>query len=119
MTRKLISFKDVALAYFRGGVEAIEAMSPAPSADTMLRTIQFVQQGGNDTHELEDFYGRTYTEGTRGRSAPEPGEDRTYKVQQHGDEIPWIRVPLHTLGDVTPEEVRASFAEGSVLIQSN
>lgn len=132
MSRTLISFKDVCLAYFTSGVEGVQAMDPAPAPSTILRAVEHIHQesnGENQAHDLMDLFGQTQSppemkEATpeapkaRGRPVPQPGDTRSYKVQQNGDEIPWIRVPLCTVPCEAGEQVQVTFGNGSVSVSA-
>jgi hypothetical protein len=131
MSRTIVSFKDVAIAYFTDGVAAVQAMSPAPAPETILRAIQHIAEetdGDNQALDLLDLYGLTQDPApmqeaaapsapkTRGRKVPAPGDTRSYKVQQNGDEIPWIRVPLCTVPCTPGDEVQVEFGNGTVSV---
>lgn len=127
MSRTIISFKDVCLVYFTSGVEGVQAMDPAPAPATILRAVEHIHQesnGANQAHDLMDLFGQTQspppmkevTPKTRGRPVPQPGDTRSYKVQQNGDEIPWIRVPLCTVPCEPGDAVQVTFGDGNVSV---
>jgi hypothetical protein len=131
MARSLVSFKDVVLAFFTNGVAGVEAMNPAPNPDTMLRAVEHIRAstgGEEQAHGLMDLFGQTQTPTReaaptpsprpRGRPVPQAGDTRSYKVQQNGDEIPWIRVPLCTVECEAGDEVQVSFGDGSVSVEA-
>lgn len=133
MSRTLVSFKDVCIAYFTDGVAGVQAMDPAPASSTLKTALAHIREesgGQNMAYDLEQHVAFTLgadnvkdnlneesaAPKTRGRPVPQPGDTRSYKVQQNGDEIPWIRVPLCTVPCEAGEEVQVTFGDGSVSV---
>jgi len=133
MSRTLVSFKDVAIAYFTDGVGGVQAMENPPANATLKAALKHIREetdGQNMAWDLEAYVAEAIggdnikdnldaessTPKTRGRPVPTPGDTRGYKVQQNGDEIPWIRVPLCTVPCTPGEEVQVAFGDGTVSV---
>ena len=125
MSRTLISFKDVTIAYLTRGLEgAIAEHQRGASEDTLIRALNELQ--GN-SQECSDFASYVHeatggieseTRGSRGRAAPQVGESRTYLAQQVGEADPFIRVPVSLMGVDKGGEVVTTFNEDGTVTLS-
>ena len=52
----------------------------------------------------------------RGRPAPRVGDSRTYSAQELNEKIPFVRVPLDTLGIKKTQKVRVHFDSDMIII---
>lgn len=117
--RTLISYKDIQLAYLLKGVDEVDRQwkSGQVSKNTIRRAVKLLQENKESVGELERWVTQNIGPIGRGRSAPRPGEVRTYKVQQlQNGGGPFLRLPIDCL-DVKKEDiVRVEFGSDQVVI---
>lgn len=128
---KIATYKDVFMAFMIGGVEAVQNLEGAVSADTLWTAYDNLEPTGRDRSALKNYiletHGERQVSGTgRGRGAPQVGESRNYKIQAlpqkddtgavTGEGEPFIRLPLSTLGLPKGAVVRAEFEDGQIVI---
>jgi hypothetical protein len=125
MSRTLISFKDVTIAYLTGGLEGVIAEHQrGASQDTLLRALNELQTNSQPCGDLASYVAEVSgqgegleTSGNRGRSAPQVGESRTYRAQQVGEADPFVRVPVSLMGVDKGGEVVTTFnPDGTVTL---
>ena len=117
--RTLVSYKDVQLEYLLHGVPAVEKLWKAGnvSKSTVRRAVKKLQESNEDVGKLERWVAENIGPIGRGRSAPQPGETRTYKAQQlAGGGGPFLRLPLDSLGVARGAVVRAEFTEDKIIV---
>lgn len=116
--RKVISFKDVQIAYLLDGIAGIERLikgRKSPAA-VLKRALRELKAQGSDTRELESFIAEKFGSTGRGRSVPQAGEERRYKAQQIKSGAPFLRLPLNTLGIKKGKAVRVRFEADRIVV---
>jgi hypothetical protein len=127
----IISTKDVLVAYYRGGqgkggCKAIQKLMNR--TDEKGNQSQLARRVGweavdeltsnDDVESLEAFVekhcGPRPGSGTKGKRAPEAGENRSYKTQHPEKASPFVSIPVGLLGD--PARVSVSFEEGRITL---
>jgi hypothetical protein len=116
--RKVISFKDVQIAYLLDGLDGVERLlkgHKAP-AGVLKRALRELKSQGSDTRELESYVAEKFGSTGRGRSVPQVGEERRYKAQQIKSGAPFLRLPLNTLGVRKGKQVRVRFEDDKIVV---
>ncbi len=116
--RKVISFKDVQIAYLLDGIAGIERLikgRKSPAA-VLKRALRELKAQGSDTRELESFIAEKFGSTGRGRSVPQVGEERRYRAQQIKSGAPFLRLPLNTLGIKKGKQVRVRFEADRIVV---
>lgn len=118
MTRKLISYKDVALTFLQGGVPALTLLHSTGnlSRATVLRAVKSLKLSGQDTKYLESWAHTVFRNFGRGKQAPTPGTQRNYRVQAIPTTGPFIRLPVDTFGVEKGSELKVRFEENRIII---
>lgn len=116
--RTLVSYKDVQLAYLLDGVAAVEKQwkKGNVSKATIRRAVKKLQEANEDVAELERWVAENIGPIGRGRSAPQPGETRSYKAQQIANGGPFLRLPLDSLGIGKGKIVRVQFDKDRIIV---
>lgn len=117
--RTLVSYKDVQLAYLLDGVAAVERQWCAGhvSKATIRRAVKKLQDSNEDVAELERWVAANIGPIGRGRAAPQPGETRSYKVQQlQNGGGPFLRLPIDSLGVKKEDVVRVQFEKDQIIV---
>jgi len=105
--RTIISFKDVVLAFFSGGMASVKATNAAPK--TLAKALDTLQGMGQDVTELMAYVaemGGPEVGGHRGRKTPGNGDRRLYKTGKNG-----VVVSYAHLGVAQGGAVKATFGE--------
>lgn len=130
---KTESYKDVFMAYMINGVEGVEALAGNVSSDTLWHAFQALEASGRDRTPLKNYIEEQFPNsapgaggGGRGRTSPQVGETRPYKAQVLakkdadgnviGEQEPFLRLPLGSLGVERGGSVQASFQDGQIVI---
>lgn len=115
--RTLVSYKDVQLAYLLEGVDAVDRLWRAGNVSkaTVRRAVKKLQEANEEVAALERWVVEQVGPIGRGRTAPQPGETRSYRAQQIGGGGPFLRLPLDSLGVKKTDSVRVLF-EGERII---
>lgn len=118
--RKVISFKDVQIAYLLDGVKGVERLlkDRKSPGSVLKRALQELKETGTNTKALEEFIGESFSAAGRGRAIPQVGEERRYKAQQVKSGTPFLRLPLNTLGLKKGKAVKVRFEAGQILVTS-
>lgn len=116
----LVSYKDVQITYLTQGVDGVAGIwkSGNASKPTIRRAVKRLQESGQDTADLERWVAENIGAVGRGRSAPKPGETRSYKAQQIKTGGPFLRLPLDSLGITKGKVVRVRFEEERIIVSS-
>lgn len=116
--RKVISFKDVQIAYLLDGIAGIERLIKGRKSPVAVlkRALRELKAQGSDTRELESFIAEQFGSTGRGRAVPQVGEERRYKAQQIKSGAPFLRLPLNTLGIKKGKQVRVRFEADRILV---
>jgi hypothetical protein len=99
-----------------GGLQKIWA-SGNVSKTTVRRAIKELQESTKNTDELRSWVSENIGAIARGRTAPKPGETRTYKAQQIKNGGPFLRLPLDSLEINKGGSVRVSFEDGQITVR--
>lgn len=121
MSRTLVSFKDVQLAYLMNGISAVQELvdSKTASKATVRRALKKLQETGRDVSSLERWVAEHVGPIGRGRAAPGPGEIRSYKAQQISNSGPFLRLPLDPLGAKKGSTIRVHFENDRIVVSMN
>lgn len=116
--RKLVSYKDIQIAYLMDGIEGVKKIWDSGNASkaTVRRAVKLLQGTSSDTTELERWLTDAIGAVGRGRTAPKPGETRSYKAQQIKNGSPFLRLPLDSLGVEKGGTVRVRFDDDRIII---
>ena len=116
--RTLVSYKDVQLAFLLDGVPAVERQwsNGNVSKQTIRRAVKKLQESDEDVAELERWVAEHIGPIGLGRSAPQPGETRSYKAQQIKNGGPFLRLPLDSLGVRKGKIVRVLFEKDRIVV---
>lgn len=116
--RKVISYKDVQIAYLLDGVEGVDKLirGRRSAGSVVKRALRELKAQGKDATTLEDFVAERFGRVGRGRSVPRPGEERKYKAQQLKSGVPFLRLPLNTLAIQKGKQVRVRFEEDKIIV---
>ncbi len=117
-SRKVISFKDIQIAYLLDGIEGVDRLvkgRKSPAA-VLKRALRELKSQGSDTSELEGYVAEKFGSTGRGRSVPQAGEERRYKAQQIKAGAPFLRLPLNTLGIKKGKQVRVRFEADRIVV---
>ena len=116
--RRLVSFKDVQLAYLTEGISAVESMvaEGTVSKDTLRRALRRFHEQGRADDEFERFVAERAGPIGRGRTPPAVGETRSYKVQQIKGTGPFLRIPVDSLDVAKGGVVRVRFEDERILL---
>ncbi len=118
--RTLVSYKDLMIAVFSGGVAAIEALEGKYSKSSLRRAIKELKAANNPVVEdLENFFVSQGGTLGRGRGGPKIGDTRSYKVQQlKKGGGPFLRLPMDSLGVDKGAAVKVAFDEDTIVIKA-
>jgi len=118
--RKIISFKDVQIAYLLDGLEGIERLIEGRSnpSSVIKRALRELKSQGSDVEALEEYVSEHFGTSGRGRSVPQCGEERRYKAQQIKGGAPFLRLPLNTLGVRKGKVVLVKFDGDRIVVSS-
>lgn len=121
MSRTLVSFKDVQLAYLMNGISAVQELvdSNKASKSTVRRALKKMQETGRDVSSLERWVAEHVGPIGRGRTAPSAGEMRSYKAQQIKNSGPFLRLPLDALGADKGSSVHVRFENDRIVVSMN
>jgi hypothetical protein len=115
-----ISNKDLQVAFLVNGIEGVQAMTAdnVPAKATLQAAIDSLENLGQEVAPLVAFMDTLHPagDGSRGRSAPEVGDTRTYKAQVVKDGEAFLRLPLSTLGALKGENITVAFADGQIVV---
>ena len=116
--RKLVSYKDIQIAFLMNGVDGVKQIWDSGNASkaTVRRAVKLLQGTSSDTTELERWLADTVGAVGRGRTAPKAGETRSYKAQQIKNGSPFLRLPLDSLGIEKGATVRVRFDDDRIVI---
>ena len=118
--RKLVSFKDIQIAYLIGGIEGVEKLVDGKkNAGTLLRrAVKELKGAGKPTEALDHYIADRHGPGTRGRAVPVSGQERLYKAQKIHAGGPFLRLPLAPLGTNKGGFVRVRFEKNQIIVQN-
>ena len=115
-----ISNKDLQVAFLVNGIEGVQAMTAdnVPAKATLQAAIDSLENLGQEVAPLVAFMETLHpaSDGSRGRSAPQNGETRTYKGQVVKDGSPFLRLPLDTLKAMKGEDITVAFENGKIVV---
>ena len=119
--RKLVSYKDVQIAYMLNGISAVESLvaeKKVTRATVKRAYAKFLDAGREEkpfAEWIEDNIGPLGR--GRGRACPQKGEIRTYRAQQIGVGGPFVvRVPLSSLDVYKGSVLQISFEDDRIVI---
>ncbi len=117
-SRRLVSFKDVQLAYLTEGLVAVEDMvaEGKVSKDTLRRALRRFHEQGHAADEFERFVAENAGPIGRGRTPPSVGDTRSYKVQQIKGTGPFLRIPVDSLDVDKGGVVRVRFEDNKIVL---
>lgn len=120
--KSIVRAQDVALAFLMGGIGAVQKLHTEKgfTAATLDNAIETMTEGGQDTAKLVELRGKLFTKstGSRGRKAATVGDSRNYSVQEVGETGAFVRLPVGLLGLVKGDEVRVTFLDGRIVVES-
>mgnify|MGYP005656841609 CR=1 FL=1 len=115
-----ISNKDLQVAFLVNGIDGVRAMTAdsVPAKATLQAAIDSLENLGQEVAPLVAFMETLHpaSDGSRGRSAPQNGETRTYKAQVVKDGSPFLRLPLDTLKAMKGEDITVAFENGKIVV---
>lgn len=115
-----ISNKDLQVAFLVNGIEGVQAMTAdnVPAKATLQAAIDSLENLGQEVAPLVAFMELLHPagDGSRGRSAPQNGETRTYKAQVVKGGSPFLRLPLDTLKADKGEDITVAFENGKIVV---
>jgi len=131
--REIVTYKDLFMAYVMGQWPKVKGIVTKTKIGkkTHIQAIEALQKAGNDVTAYEDWVEEEFgSSNAPGRTAPEVGENRDYKVQRlpkkdkDGKKTgemsgPFIRLPLDSLelpDGVKEQHVSAAFKNGNIVI---
>lgn len=116
--RTLVSYKDIQIAYLMEGLDGVQQVWTDGNASkaTIRRAVKLLQETSSNTAELERWVADNIGAIGRGRTAPKPGETRSYKAQQIKNGGPFLRLPLDSLGVIKGKVVRVRFEEDRIIV---
>ena len=116
--RKVISYKDVQIAYLLDGVNGVERLirGRKSAGAVVKRALRELKAQGNDARDLEDLVAERFGSTGRGRAVPQAGEERRYKAQQVKNGVPFLRLPLNTLSIMKGKQVRVRFDDDKIVV---
>ena len=116
--RQAVSFKDVQIAYLMNGVSAVKDLygEGKASSTTVRKALKELAGAGRNIAPLEKWVEEAMSPRARGRSAPEAGAERSYRVQRVGDGAPFLRLPVTVLGVGQREEVKVRFDRDKIVV---
>jgi hypothetical protein len=116
--RKVVSFKDIQIAYLVDGVEGVERLIKGRKSPAALlkRALLELKSQGSETRVLEEYVAEKFSSTGRGRSVPQAGEERRYKAQQIKSGAPFLRLPLNTLDIKKGKQVRVRFEADRIVV---
>lgn len=120
--KSIVRKQDIALAFLMGGIGAVQKLHTDKgfTAATLDNAIETMTEGGQDTAKLVELRGKLFTKstGSRGRKAATVGDSRNYSVQEVGETGAFVRLPVGLLGLVKGDEVRVTFLDGRIVVES-
>ena len=120
--KSIVRAQDVALAFLMGGIGAVQKLHTDKgfTAATLDNAIETRTEGGQDTAKLVELRGKLFTKstGARGRKAASVGDTRNYSVQEVAETGAFVRLPVGLLGLVKGDEVRVTFLDGRIVVES-
>lgn len=116
--RKVVSYKDVQIAYLLGGIARVQPWADDGQATgpVLKRALKELRAQGHNVTDLAEFVAARFGNSGRGRSVPQPGEERRYKAQQVKGGAPFLRLPLSTLATPKGGEVRVRFEDDKIVV---
>ena len=117
--RKLVSYKDVQLAYLTGGVAAVEKLleEKKVAKATIKRAYQKFVKAGKEQKPFADWILENIGALGRGRASPRAGERRRYKAQQIRTGDPFLRLPLSSLEIYKGRVLDVHFEEDRIVVR--
>jgi len=110
----------IQIAFLVHGMDGVQAMTAdsVPAKATFQLAIDSLENLGQDVSPLIAFMDTLHPagDGSRGRSAPEVGDTRTYKAQVVKDGAPFLRLPLDTLKAMKGENITVAFENGKIVV---
>lgn len=116
--RSTFSFKDVQIEYLMNGVHSIERLHQDGKASTatIRRALTNLRNGGREVSQLEQWVQENLGVGTRGRTAPQAGQERIYRAQQIKTSGPFLRLPLSALNINKGQVVSVRFEQDQIVV---
>lgn len=115
-----ISNKDIQVAFLVNGVPGVVDMCSdnVPAKATFQAAVDALENLGQDVSLLIAYMDTLHPagDGSRGRSAPEVGDTRTYKAQTVKDGEAFLRLPLSTLNAMKGENITVAFEDGKIVV---
>jgi hypothetical protein len=119
-----ITSQQVAFMMLTEGTEAIVSLHSKPGCEIAPATFDAAVDllAGQPQHRealaglRSDLYGDD-APGERGRPAAKVGESRAYKVQQVGEQDPFIRLPVSLLGLAKGQTATVTFDNGVIRVK--
>jgi len=120
--KSIVRAQDVALSFLMGGIGAVQKLHTDKgfTASTLDSAIDTMNEGGQDTASLVTLRDQLFVKstGSRGRKAASIGDARHYSVQEVGETGAFVRLPVGLLGLVKGDEVRVTFLDGRIVVES-
>ncbi|MBH1988651.1 MAG: hypothetical protein I8H72_01285 [Myxococcaceae bacterium] len=118
--RKLVSFKDVQIAYLVGDMDGVNKLLKDRKNTVVLlkKTLKELKAAGRKTESLEAYIAAHYEPGARGRSIPSLGQERLYKAQRIHAGGPFLRLPLTPLGTDKGGVVIVRFEPDQIVVRN-
>jgi hypothetical protein len=117
--RGTVSFKDVQIAYLCSGLPSIERMynHELASVNTIRRALNHLKNNGSLVEPFEKWFQENFGAGTRGRAAPEAGQERIYRAQQIKTSGTFLRLPLTALAISKGDVVTVKFEKDRIVVK--
>ena len=120
--RSSLSFKDVQIGYLMNGVSYVERIHKNGKASPAIIRRAYVHLHGTGSRGattlgkwIQDNLGGI---GTRGRSSPRAGQQRSYKVQEIKTGDPFLRLPLRSMSVNKGEDLVVQFEQDHIVVWS-
>lgn len=117
--RSAVSFKDVQIAYLCSGIMPIEQMynGRLASVNTLRRALNHLKTNGSPVDTFEKWFHENFGPGSRGRAAPQAGQERIYRAQQIKTSGTFLRLPLAALAIAKGDVVTVKFERDRIVVK--
>ena len=119
--RSTISYKDIQISYLVDGIESISKLHKEGLVRriALRRALQNLKTTGLEAGSFEQWILENLGGGTRGRRAPMPEQERTYRVQQIKKSGPFLRLPLGALQVEKGEVLSVNFQNDQIVVKKS
>ena len=117
--RSQVSYKDIQISYLVDGIDSISRLHKEgfASKTAVRRALQNLKETGLEAGSFEQWVLKNLGGGTRGRPAPKPEQERTYRVQQIKKSGPFLRLPLGALQVEKGEVLSVNFQNDQIVVR--